>query len=484
MPHDNIPDPFQLEDSDEDTTSESESENTSPPQRSLTTGLGRVQPGRPPVSGSNSGLQSPLPQDVPLGSPAPVPPGIFPLPGSRVPSGSVDGRSLPAIPQTLEEQQDVPALFLPGLVSPSLFLPIPNTDQLATLLNKYITPEVRPVRDLSGTWQHADLHSLVMTNSWRALARMARDRLVDAPADDLPLIFDLWYLRLSSLVRLRLHNQASAECTNLFNVLFAIQPVMIQHYVLDTILPFELEVMFARTKYWSGDPYGYLDELYVLIAKSKKRSRAAQPGSADEEMWKERAVRVGLIMASQLLEMKDHTAATSLLLPLCRTPPPGSDEPGPSPALLSSIARVYLDAGDIDSAQTLFQRAADDPNCEETMKEINRALLASSKLDWPTAVEELQKAVAREPDNSLVANNLAVALLSVGRIDEGIRHMEAALGTSPSVVGNVEPFLFNLATLYELRTAASYDKKCELLLEVAKWAGDGLRATCLKLPPV
>ncbi|KAG8963515.1 hypothetical protein FRC00_006074 [Tulasnella sp. 408] len=347
-----------------------------------------------------------------------------------------------------------------------------------------------------------------MTNSWRALARMlilkARDRLVDAPADDLPLIFDvsvtlmsskypsltlimlskLWYLRLSSLVRLRLHNQASAECTNLFNVLFAIQPAMIQHYVLDTILPFELEVMFARTKYWSGDPYGYLDELYVLIAKCKRRSRAAQLGSADEEMWKERAVRVGLIMASQLLEMKDHTAATALLLPLCRTPPPGSDQPGPSPALLSSIARLYLDAGDIDSAQTLVQRAADDPNCDETTKEVNRALLASAKLDWATAVEELQKAIAREPDNALVANNLAVALLSVGRIDEGIRHMEAALETSPSVVGNVEPFLFNLATLYELRTAASYDKKCELLLEVAKWAGDGLRATCLKLPPV
>ncbi|KAG8966001.1 hypothetical protein FRC05_002921 [Tulasnella sp. 425] len=358
------------------------------------------------------------------------------------------------------------------------------TDQLATLLNKYIAPEVRPVRDLSGTWQHVDLHSLVMTNSWRALARMARDRLVDAPADDLPLIFDLWYLRLSSLVRLRLHNQASAECTNLFNVLFAIQPEMIQNYVLDTVLPFELEVMFARTKYWSGDPYGYLDELYALIAKSKKRSRAAQVGSADEEMWKERAVRVGLIMASQLLEMKDHTAAAALLLPLCRTPPPGSDQPGPSPALLSSIARLYLDAGDIDSAQTLIRRVADDPTCDETTKEVNRALLASAKLDWATAVDELEKAIAREPDNALVANNLAVALLSVGRVDEGIRHMEAALGTSPSVVGNVEPFLFNLATLYELRTAASYDKKCELLLEVAKWAGDGLRATCLKLPPV
>lgn len=38
------------------------------------------------------------------------------------------------------------------------------------------------------------------------------------------------------------------------------------------------------------------------------------------------------------------------------------------------------------------------------------------------------------------------------------------------------------ATLYELRSASGADKKRELLVEVAKWAGDGLRTTCLKMP--
>lgn len=62
-----------------------------------------------------------------------------------------------------------------------------------------------------------------------------------------------------------------------------------------------------------------------------------------------------------------------------------------------------------------------------------------------------------------------------------------------------EPFLFNLctliqyrnltdmligftATLYELRSAIAVDKKRDLLIEVAKWGGDGLRTTCLKMP--
>jgi len=174
--------------------------------------------------------------------------------------------------------------------------------------------------------------------------------------------------------------------------------------------------------------------------------------------------------------------AATLLLPLCN--PVSPNVPPPSPALLSAVARIYLDSGDTDSAAALFTRTEADPTCDETTKEVNRALLASARLDWNTAVENLRRAIQREPDNALVANNLSVVLLSIGNLQEGIQYMEAAIKTSPSIVGNVEPFLFNLVTLYELRTANNFDKKCDLLLEIAKWAGDGLRANCLKLPPV
>lgn len=88
---------------------------------------------------------------------------------------------------------------------------------------------------------------------------------------------------------------------------------------------------------------------------------------------------------------------------------------------------------------------------------------------------------------------------------EGIQVLEAALQASPSTLAMAEPFLFNLcayfgptsllhiiseftlntaltATLYELRSSIAADKKRELLIEVAKWSGDGLRTTCLKMP--
>ena len=42
-------------------------------------------------------------------------------------------------------------------------------------------------------------------------------------------------------------------------------------------------------------------------------------------------------------------------------------------------------------------------------------------------------------------------------------------------------FFFGLTTLYELRSMTRFEKK-ELLIEVAKWSGDGPKTHCLKMP--
>ena len=122
----------------------------------------------------------------------------------------------------------------------------------------------------------------------------------------------LWYLRLSSLARMRLFNQTTAECTNLFNVLNAIEPPETRAFLFDRVLPFELEVLYAKLKYWAGDHMGYLDALAALLRRCKTKARAAarprgssklgDPSAA--AMWTERGARVCLIIASQLIEMK------------------------------------------------------------------------------------------------------------------------------------------------------------------------------------
>ncbi|PPQ91887.1 hypothetical protein CVT25_000762 [Psilocybe cyanescens] len=403
-----------------------------------------------------------------------------------------------------EEDEEVPDIYVPTLIVPTMFLPIPNTDPLTTLLNKYIyPPEKRPARDLTGDWQRNDFHTLVvsgtfvddlriramnslfavplrdcvqMTNSWRALARMARDRLVTSDPSDLTLVLGLWHLRLSCLARLRLFNQTSAECTNLFNVLNGIEPVEAREYVFERILPFELEVMQTRLKYWAGDHMGYLDALNVLLKKCRMKCRQSGNDETLVPMWKERGGRVCLIIASQMVEMKEITAAAKLLEPLCKQ---GDIS---SPTLRSSVARIYLQGGNVQMAAKHFALVEDDPAADETLKKMNAAILASAMGEWTEASELLKAILEKDANNFVAVNDLSVALLSQGKLKEGIEVLERALYASPSSVVVAEPFLFNLSTLYELRATSGFEKKKELLVEVAKWSGDGLKTNCLKMP--
>ncbi|KAF8967618.1 hypothetical protein BDZ97DRAFT_1755730 [Flammula alnicola] len=363
------------------------------------------------------------------------------LPPTPEPSPSPTIVDVPPPPSSDSEQEDDEALdlYVPALVVPTMFLPIPNSDPLTTLLNKYIYPaEKRPARDLTGDWQRSDFHTLVMTNSWRALARMARDRLVTSDPSDLTLILGLIVLIATLIVtalappiivpgRLRLFNQTSAECTNLFNVLNAIDPPETREYVFERMLPFELEVMQTRLKYWAGDHMGYLDALNALLKKCRTKCRQSGDDATLVPMWKERGARVCLIMASQMVEMKQDDVS--------------------NPALRSSVARIYLQGGNLQMASKHFALVDADPSADGTLKAMNAALLASAEGDWAEASVKLTAILEKDADNYVVS----------------------ARGTKG-------------ATLYELRSSAGFEKKKELLIEVAKWGGDGLRTNCLKMP--
>lgn len=497
---------------------------------------------------------------------------------------------------------------------------------------------------------------------------MARDLIVASDPEDLSRILDLWSLRLSALARLRLTNQASAECTNLFAVLNAIPPTastaslasgavalhsatvsatpkspaatlrpqspaavmqqagsslsapstptqrlsplpgvahaqpQSQTQALATRLsalsayPFELSVLRARVHYWAGDVRGYIDALAGLLAGCKAKARAegkivrdlmgtktpkqkeegkskeaVEPGAdrdnqkegcededgdgddddddddddenedtetddqseegedsekennqegdeeqrsdeqhkaeaeddadADEEgesdgalataeanfsMWLERSARVCLMIASQLVEMKDYHAAITLLTPLCTqqlSPGTGAaPTPVPSPAIHSAVARIYLLSGNIPKAAEHFRIVASCADAEPGTVAMNTALLCSASGDWPRAEAALREVLEQDPRNYTAMNNLAVTLLAQGRVRDGIGLLESAMHASPGSVLSAEPFIFNLSTLYELRSSTAIDKKRELLVEVARWSGDGLRATCLKMP--
>ena len=61
---------------------------------------------------------------------------------------------------------------------------------------------------------------------------------------------------------------------------------------------------------------------------------------------------------------------------------------------------------------------AEDPTADPVQKIMNTALFASAEGDWQRAATELQKILATDPENFVAVNNLAVALLNQGRLQE------------------------------------------------------------------
>lgn len=186
-----------------------------------------------------------------------------------------------------------------------------------------------------------------MGNSWRALARKCEERIrsfTDQETETIlnvspHILYDprvtitdisfllpcqLWYLRLHSLARMRLYNQATVECSNLWAALESQAAASVaedatsdlREYIFSHLVPFELLVFRARTSYFVKDSYEYLDQLMSLRRDCLKWARQAED-AIEADVWKERCSRIGLLVASQLLEMKvsEHIFPFSPLLP-------------------------------------------------------------------------------------------------------------------------------------------------------------------------
>lgn len=216
----------------------------------------------------------------------------------------------------------------------------------------------RTVGEQSQGWLATDLSPPIQKRSARSCPCVV-SLAVPRHRGNLLLLKQLWFLRLSCLARLRLFNQCTAECTNLYSVLSSIEPSSSRNYVFDRLVPFELEVLHVRLKYWAGDFVGYLDTMYAMVKKCKLMTKIAlEEGEREREkqlererrgsvatgiggrdirgprgdggaglaaMWKERGSRMVLIIASQFIEMKvwvpPQSLTASLTVWLLPSPP-------------------------------------------------------------------------------------------------------------------------------------------------------------------
>nr|KAF6430434.1 trafficking protein particle complex 12 [Molossus molossus] len=159
--------------------------------------------------------------------------------------------------------------------------------------------------------------------------------------------------------------------------------------------------------------------------------------------------------------------------------------PEQEPQLLSGIGRIFLQIGDIKTAEKYFQDVEKvaqtlDGLQGKSMVLMNRAFLHLGQNDFAGAHRFFTEVLRIDPANAVAHNNAAVCLLYLGQLKASLRQLEAMVQQGPAHSLH-ESVLFNLSTMYELESSRSAQKKQALLQAVAGSEGDSFNTQCLKL---
>ncbi|BGP41240.1 hypothetical protein JCM10449v2_005215 [Rhodotorula kratochvilovae] len=365
--------------------------------------------------------------------------------------------------------------FIDGVTHRRLFVRLPESDPVQLLLERYVPPEQRPQRDLSGDYSGRTLDQLITAHDWRGVARYAYDAVTQSPPELTSHILSHWLLRFHALLRLHLLPALSAE-------LAAVSALLPPTSCLSTspapdippfhpALPFELHLLQAALPALlpEGSKPAAVEALAALLSAAKGEMwRAKRAGiEADDRAWRERVERTAGVLGGVLGEMKAATAQRALM----------SSATSPTSALLAALARHHYSTGDLASL------APASAATEESGARRARVLELVARAEWPQAESELRAPVQDDPEDVEAQVNLAVVLLYSAQLDAAISLLTALLAAHPLAAYHTPPLLFNLCTLYELRLdgARAAEEKVRLLVDAARYGAQGIEAGAFKL---
>ncbi|KAL6477507.1 hypothetical protein MHYP_G00133420 [Metynnis hypsauchen] len=352
------------------------------------------------------------------------------------------------------------------------------------------------------------LKQLISTKNWRAAVDLT-GRLLTAhgqgygksgqPTSHTTDSLQLWFVRLALLVKLNLFQNAELEFEPFGNL---DQPDLYYEYYptvypgrRGSMVPFSMRVLHAELPQYLNKPQESLDRLHSMRSVCEKILANLEEGLAEDgsmmtltqenrqasiQLWRSRLCRVMYSMANCLLMMKDYILAVETYHSIIQY------EPQQRVQLLSGIGRIFLQIGDIRTAEKYFQEV--EKTCEEKGTGpaqdmsvlMNKAFVYLSQNNYAEAHTCFSSILKIDPKNPVANNNAAVCLLYLGRLKESLGQLESLVQQDPAFYLH-ESVLFNLTTMYELESSRSMQKKQALLEAVACREGDSFNTQCLKL---
>ncbi|KAJ3146992.1 Trafficking protein particle complex subunit 12 [Geranomyces michiganensis] len=369
-------------------------------------------------------------------------------------------------------------------IDAAVFYDIPPRDPVGEIFSKAFPPtsnQPRPARRIVRVEDVLDqpnpLLALIAAHSWRSVASYARSRLIDTHPTDVSTIMRLWFVRILALTKLKLHEFASGE---LQKVAPDLESVALRFETYPDIFPgrsgsmvsFEIRMYWARIPAFKGRPMETVNRLYALLRTVRATGEAG--GESDRSRAAARAVQVQLSIANILLvDLRDHRAATAILVALCQQYPADAQ-------LAAALGRLYLQVGNIPAARAAFARH---PTAAPTTRLANQAFLDLAEGAFPESLAPLTNLLASSSSAASPTNfnNVALAHLYTGNVTQAVSFLDSIVVEQPQRAASCEELLFNLCSLYDL-CDCSVERKTKLVAGVvAKWAGDGFAPACLKL---
>ncbi|XP_061698788.1 trafficking protein particle complex subunit 12 [Syngnathoides biaculeatus] len=352
------------------------------------------------------------------------------------------------------------------------------------------------------------LKQLISSKNWRAAVDLT-GRLLTAhgqgygkagqPTSHTTHSLQLWFVRLALLTKLNLFQNAELEFEPFGDL---DQPDLFYEYYptvypgrRGSMVPFSMRLLHAELPQHLTKPQEALDRLHNLKTVCLTIMENLEKGLAEDgsiitlteenrqeslKLWKSRLSRVLYSMANCLLVMKDYVLAVEIYQSIIQY------EPQQRAQLLSGIGRIFLQIGDIKTAEMYFSNVeetsqmTDKEPCLTTCVLMNRAFVYLSQNNYAEAHGSFMEVLKMDPKNPVANNNAAVCLLYLGRLKESLGKLEGLVQQDPALYLH-ESVLFNLTTMYELESSRSTQKKQALLEAVACREGDSFNTQCLKL---
>jgi trafficking protein particle complex subunit 12 len=313
--------------------------------------------------------------------------------------------------------------------------------------------------------------------------------------NDYDTIFNLWFVRLASLVILGHTKIAATESKCLGDLTSSfyrdVHPDTGQSIRDETedgtfsnrhLVPWALRVLAVRLQAFGFNEwrrgimayYSLAEEARYEISKAKAESRSM----SEQRLWVQRLAEVGVLIGSACVEMGDGEAAGRHLASLAGT--------GPSEAARRELgvmeALIWLKLGDIRRAKLALSKkvagtstsaSEDEGDGDAYSERILKALILTCDGNLESAVKAWDSLSQDYPKDGVVIQNLAVCLLYTNRIDQSCLTFETLVENLESMPA-FQPLLFNLATVYELTADNSQDLKRKLAERVSSHSHAGL----------